>query len=128
MTTAHHPKNNSVHLVEVPRAALEALRSKFPEGVNVFLAAPEDLASSWVRLPKAGQVCSVTGLPRSSLIDLLKRAGKAVTVRTIRRPKATTGITLIHRASLNAYLEGLDPPDWQGIEDEEETNQKEDES
>lgn len=115
--------NTSVHAIQVPKASLEALSGRFPEGVNILLCAPEDLASEFVRLPKAGEKCPVTQLPRSTLIGVLKEAGAKVKTHRVRRKGATTGVVLIERASLVSYIDSLPAPEW--AEEDEDANKKE---
>lgn len=118
----HAPvRHPGVFTLQLPRQMLERTAKKFPEGVNVLVAAPEDLAPTFIRLPKAGcdesgqpYLCPVTSLPRSTLIDVLKRAGpQKVPCRHLRAPGATNGITLIPRARLIEYIESLPVPEWQ---------------
>lgn len=106
--------------LELPERALKQMSTKFPEGVTVLVCPPEHLQPEFIRLPKAGEICPVTGLPRTTLIELLQRAGKAVPVRHIRQPGATTGIALIPRQKLVDYIHGLPVPEWQ--EDESNEN------
>ena len=113
-------KNNSVFTLEIPRSALERCSEKFPEGVNVLVCAPQDLQPEFIRLPKAGEICPVTGLPRTTLIDLLNQAGsKKIPVRYLRKAGATTGIALIPRVRLIEYINAQPAPDWQPEEGED---------
>lgn len=109
-------KNHSVFTLQVPRAALEQCSSRFPEGVNVLLVPPQEVQPEFIRLPKAGEKCPVTGLPRTTLIDLLQDAGDKVKVRYLRKKGAATGIKLIPRQQLIDYIYSLPTPQ----EDEEE--------
>lgn len=109
-------KNNSVFTLELPRAALERCSAKFPEGVNVLVVPPQELQPEFIRLPKAGEKCPVTGLTRTTLVELLEAAGGAIKVRYLRKPGATTGIKLIPRQQLIDYIYGLPTPE----DDEEE--------
>lgn len=120
-TAPASPKNNSVFTLELPRAALERCSEKFPEGVTVLVCAPQDLQPEFIRLPKAGEICPVTGLPRTTLIELLAEAGsKKIPVRYLRKSGATTGITLIPRMKLIDYINEQPAPDWQPEGEEEE--------
>lgn len=109
-------KDNSVFTLELPRAALERCSAKFPEGVNVLVVPPENVQPEFIRLPKAGEKCPVTGLTRTTLGELLEAAGDAIKVRYLRKPGATTGIKLIPRQQLIDYIYSLPTPQ----EDEEE--------
>ena len=109
-------KNNSVFTLEIPRGALERCSSKFPEGVNVLLVPPQEMQPEFIRLPKAGEKCPVTGLPRTTLIELLEDAGDNVKVRYLRKRGAATGIKLIPRQQLIDYIYSLPTPS----EDQEE--------
>ena len=106
-----------VAVLEIPERALEQMSGRFPEGVTVLVCPPEDLQPEFIRLPKAGEICPVTNLPRTTLIELLQRAGKAVPVRHIRKPGATTGIALIPRRALVEYINNLPQPEWQEEEE-----------
>jgi hypothetical protein len=100
--------------LELPEHFLKNAASKFPEGVNVLVVAPEDFRPEFIRLPTAGEKCTVTGLPRSTLMDLLKAAGRKVPVRQLRQPGATTGVCLIPRQALVDYINEQPGPPWQG--------------
>ena len=59
----------------------------------------------FIRLPKAGSRCPITGLSRTSLVELVdKGAVKAV---KLRKRGSLRGITLLVRESLLGYLYGL---------------------
>lgn len=108
------PKNNSVFTLELPRAALERCSAKFPEGVNVLVVPPQEVQPEFIRLPKAGEKCPVTGLPRSTLIDLLEDAGEKIRVSYLRKRGAATGIRLIPRQQLINYIYSLPTPGEEG--------------
>ncbi len=110
--------SNAVFTLELPRATLERCAAKFPEGVNVLVVPPSELQPEFIRLPKAGEKCPVTGLPRTTLIELLQDAGDKVKVRYLRKPGATTGIKLIPRQQLIDYINTL-PTAAEDEEDEE---------
>lgn len=107
-----------VFTLELPRAALERCAAKFPEGVNVLVVPPQELQPEFIRLPKPGEKCPVTSLPRTTLIELLEEAGDRIKVRYLRKPGATTGIKLIPRQQLIDYINSLPTP--QDEEEEEE--------
>jgi len=113
------PKDKpGVALLEIPSAALQRMSGKFPEGVNVLVVPPSALQPEFIRLPKAGEYCPVTGLPRSTLIELLQEAGpKKIPVRHLRKPGATTGIALIPRQQLIDYINQQPAPDWMEAEE-----------
>lgn len=71
------------------------------ERTEQAVAAPE-----FCRLPKAKCRCELTGLSRTSLVELIE-AGKVRAVR-LRKNGAVRGIVLINRRSLLAYLHSLD--------------------
>lgn len=107
-----------VAVLEIPSTALQTMSSKFPEGVTVLVCPPSSLQPEFIRLPKQGEVCPVTGLPRTTLIELLQDAGpKKIAVRYLRKPGATTGIALIPRQQLIDYINQQPAPDWQPEED-----------
>lgn len=109
--TASAPAKNGVHLIELPKAALELLGSKFPQGVNVLVVPPQEMQPEFIRLPKAGEKCPVTGLPRTTLIELLEDAGDNVKVCYLRKRGAATGIKLIPRQQLIDYIYSLPTPE-----------------
>lgn len=103
------------HLIQLPRATVEQLASKFPEGVNVLVVPPQEAACfcEFIRLPKAGEKDPTTGLPRTTLIELLQEAGpQKIAVRHLRKRGAATGITLIPRQQLIDYINEQPPPEW----------------
>ena len=117
-------KNHSVFTLEIPRGALERCSEKFPEGVNVLIVPPASMLPEFIRLPKAGESCPVTGLPRTTLIDLLNQAGaKKIPVRYLRKTGATTGIALIPRQRLINYINEQPAPDWQPEEGESDNDE-----
>ena len=102
-----------VAVIELPSAALQRLSDKFPEGVNVLVVPPSALQPEFIRLPKQGELCPVTGLPRTTLLELLQEAGqKNIPVRYLRKPGATTGISLIPRQKLIDYINNQPAPEW----------------
>lgn len=103
-----------VFTLELPRKALEQMSGKFPEGVVVLVCPPTSLLPEFIRLPKAGELCPVTGLPRTTLIELLQDAGpEKIKVRHLRKRGASTGISLIPRGELIAYIHEQPAPEWQ---------------
>jgi hypothetical protein len=61
--------------------------------------------SEWVRLPKPGALCPLTGLSRTSLYSLCQQ-GEIKSI-VLRSPGAKRGIRLIKRESLLAYVSVL---------------------
>jgi len=59
----------------------------------------------WMRLPRPGHACSVTGLSRSALWAFVQNHG--VRSVALRKPGAAKGARLIHRASLLNKLDAL---------------------
>lgn len=104
----------------LPADTLRSLGAKVPDGINVLLTEPAVLAPAFIRLPKGGKgiVCSVTSLPRSSLIDLIKASGgKVKTHKLKKRGQLTGGVVLIDRQSLIDYIAMQPAPEWEA-EDE----------
>lgn len=116
--TPIHPRAGVLTL-ELPRASIERMAARFPEGVNVLIVPPSEVQPEFLRLPKAGEKCPVTGLPRTSLIELLQRAGTKVPVRHLRNKGAATGIALIPRQALIDYIHSLPAPEWQEENEED---------
>lgn len=103
-----------VTAIELPQRAMQLMSEKFPQGVNVLVCAPTALQPEFIRLPKAGEKCPVTGLPRTTLLELLQEAGpKRIPVRYLRKKGSTTGISLIPRRELVDYINELPAPEWQ---------------
>jgi len=66
----------------------------------------------WLRLPRPGERCPMSGLSRSTLVELVRpcdRNGFAppVEAKHLRRKGTQRGVVLINRASLQEYLSGL---------------------
>jgi hypothetical protein len=66
----------------------------------------------WIRLPKSGERCALTGLSRSALNELIlpspaNNYDPPVKSVSLRKPGQIRGIRLIHAASLSVYLESL---------------------
>ena len=59
----------------------------------------------FIRLPKAKSRCLLTGLSRTSLVELVDHG--AVKAVKLRKRGSLRGITLLHRESLLGYLNGL---------------------
>lgn len=73
-------------------------------------AASGENASEYIRLPKPGERCPVTGLSRTSLVELIEErdpeSGEFVVLQyTKARHGKQRGIRMIHRASLLAELD-----------------------
>lgn len=60
----------------------------------------------FLRLPLPGSRCPLTGLSRTSLLEL--GDSNLIRLKRIRKPGATRGIVLIEKASLLEYLHSLD--------------------
>ncbi len=63
-------------------------------------------APEWVRLPKPRTRCKISGLSRTTLVELIDR--REIRSITLRQPGATRGIRLFFLPSLHAYLQRLD--------------------
>jgi len=61
--------------------------------------------AEWLRLPLPGARCPLTGLSRTTLVEL-GESGKIV-VKRIRKPGATRGIVIVNKDSLLTYLNSL---------------------
>lgn len=69
----------------------------------------------WVRLPRPKQRCPITGLARSTLVEILRPGPRndyrpPIASRVLKRKGASRGIVLINRQSLLAYIDGLPSP------------------
>lgn len=69
----------------------------------------------WLRLPRPGTRCPVSGLSRTSLTELVTPCARngfrpVVQARTLKRKNAARGILLISRDSLLDYLSRLPTP------------------
>jgi hypothetical protein len=80
---------------------LTATKIRIPPVSNTPLLPPE-----FCRLPRPKTRCPITGLSRTSLIELVDE-GKVRAVR-LRKKGAARGVTLINRQSLLDYLHGLE--------------------
>ena len=76
-----------------------------PPVVPAVVNGTNQISPEFIRLPKAGSRCPITGLSRTSLVELVdKGAVKAV---KLRKRGSLRGITLLVRESLLGYLYGL---------------------
>ena len=71
--------------------------------------------SQWIRLPRPGNRCPLTGLSRSTLAELVRPCERndwqpPVESRLLKRKHAARGVLLINRASLLAFIEGQPAP------------------
>ena len=74
--------------------------------------------SVWLRLPRPGARCPITGLSRSSLAELVRPCPRndfspPVEARLLKRRTARRGVLLINRAALLTHIEGLPTPESQ---------------
>jgi hypothetical protein len=72
--------------------------------------------SVWIRLPRPGERCAITGLSRSSLAELVRPCERngyraPVAARLLKRRDARRGVLLISRESLLGYLNDLPAPE-----------------
>ena len=72
--------------------------------------------NSWLRLPRPGARCPVSGLSRSTLAELVRPCPRngyrpPVEARLLKRRDARRGVLLISRDSLLGYLNELPPPE-----------------
>jgi hypothetical protein len=63
--------------------------------------------AEWLRLPLPGARCPLTGLSRTTLVEL-GDSGK-ILMKRIRKAGATRGIVIINKQSLLLYLDSLVP-------------------
>jgi hypothetical protein len=61
--------------------------------------------AEWLRLPLPGARCPLTGLSRTTLLELGDRGD--IVVKRIRKPGATRGIVIVNKQSLLSYLQNL---------------------
>lgn len=71
--------------------------------------------SVWLRLPRPGSRCPVSGLSRSSLAELARPCARnnycpPVDAKVLKRRGASRGLLLISRESLLAFLADLPSP------------------
>jgi hypothetical protein len=83
------------------RGEMTAQKIQVPTVCDVPLLPPE-----FCRLPRPKTRCPITGLSRTSLVELID-AGKIRAVR-LRKKGAARGVTLINRQSLLNFLHGLE--------------------
>ncbi len=72
-------------------------------------------ASAWIRLPRPGTRCPVSGLSRSGLAELVRPCPRnsyraPVEARVLKRRGAARGVLLVNRAALLAYIAGQPAP------------------
>jgi len=72
--------------------------------------------STWIRLPRAGTRCPVSGLSRSTLAELVRPCERnayrpPVEARMLKRKGSTRGVLLISRNALLEYLSELPAPE-----------------
>ena len=94
-------------------AKLAALAVPVPHLLNVPRAVFD--SSVWLRLPRPGSRCLVSGLSRSTLAELVRPCERndytpPVESRLLKRKGASRGVLLINRASLLAFIEGQPSP------------------
>ena len=71
---------------------------------------------TWIRLPRAGTKCEVSGLSRSTLAELVRPCERngfrpPVEARMLRRKGSSRGVLLINRAALLEFLNELPAPE-----------------
>lgn len=76
---------------------------------------------AYVRLPKAGEKCVVSGLCRTTLFELTSGSSPKVRSKILKQPGASRGIRLIEVASLLAYIDSL-PESVESINEKGGTN------
>lgn len=73
-------------------------------------------SAAWLRLPRPGARCPVSGLSRTTLAELVRPCPRngyrpPVEARLLKRRDARRGVLLISRASLLGFLAELPPPE-----------------
>ncbi|CAN5482502.1 hypothetical protein BH20VER3_BH20VER3_19060 [soil metagenome] len=68
--------------------------------------------AEWLRLPPPRGRCRLSGLSRTSLIELGERG--AIKLIRVRRPGAMRGVVLVQKSSLTDFLNGLTPEGEKG--------------
>ena len=71
--------------------------------------------ATWLRLPRPGDRCPVSGLSRSTLVELVRPCDRndfqpPVEARHLKRRGNNRGVLLISRESLLRFLDGLPSP------------------
>jgi hypothetical protein len=67
----------------------------------------EGILPVYVRLPKAGEKCKVTGLCRTKLFELTSGPFPKVRSKLVKQPGASRGARLVEVASLLQYIDSL---------------------
>ena len=65
--------------------------------------------AEWIRLPHPGGRCPLTGLARTTLLELGDRG--SIVIKRIRRPGATRGVVIVNKKSLLDFLDRLETED-----------------
>jgi len=94
--------NNNVDVADCPPRVAGGLPPKFQ---RVFVESTLRDAE-WLRLPLPGARCPLTGLSRTTLIELGDR--REIVMKRIRKPGATRGIVILNKQSLLDYLDRLE--------------------
>lgn len=89
-------------------------------GVQVLVCPPNVITPDFIRFPRSGERCPVSGMPRGTLRDCIAASGGKVTVRVVRRNGATRGVLLIDRQSLVDYLHSLPVADLSASDEGDE--------
>ncbi len=82
--------------------------------------------TTWLRLPRPGTRCPISGLSRSTLSELVRPCARndfapPVAARLLKRRDARRGVLLVSRESLLGYLNDLPAPE--GVNKSEEASQ-----
>jgi len=64
----------------------------------------------YLRVPRSGDRCPITGLCRSSIWNLISGPTPRVSSKTLRRAGARRGIRLVETQSLLDYIRGAEEP------------------
>ena len=88
-----------------------------PPSMAHFMVAASLADAEFLRLPKPGSRCRVTGLSRTSLVEL--GAEKLIKLIRVRRPGKIRGTVLIERKSLIDFLRSCEAPDVEELSNAE---------
>lgn len=101
----HHPQHaGDAGATGLTTSAL-TVAGGIPPKFRSVLAQSTLADAEWLRLPPPRGRCRLTGLSRTSLIELGERG--AIKLVRVRKPGAMRGIVLVHRESLLDFLAGL---------------------
>jgi hypothetical protein len=74
---------------------------------------------TWIRGPHPKGRCRYTGLPRTTLFELVERSRGKIKTVLLKKPGAIRGVRLIHLGSLQKYLSSLAEAQGKDVDKEE---------